>query len=78
MVFIFTNCAHKENFTAPGLTLTMPPSWFPQIAAKHYNPNDWKPRTYLDRYPFYSVVDQAFLTEKESNYLAGTNRFWKQ
>ena len=78
MVFIFVNCAQKENFTAPGLTLTMPPSWFPQIAAQAYNPDDWKPRTYLDRYPFYAVREQKYLTEEESDYLASTNRFWEQ
>lgn len=41
----------KENFTAPGLTLTKPPSWFPQNAARPYNANDWKTKMYLDRYP---------------------------
>jgi hypothetical protein len=42
----------SEKFTAPGLTLTKPPSWFPQNAAKPYNKNDWRSRMYLDRYPF--------------------------
>lgn len=42
----------SEKFTAPGLTLTKPPSWFPQNAAKAYNPKDWKTKMYLDRYPF--------------------------
>ena len=42
----------SEKFTAPGLTLTKPPSWFPQNAAKGYDPKDWKTRMYLDRYPF--------------------------
>ena len=41
-----------EKFTAPGLTLTKPPSWFPENAAKAYNPDDWKTRMYLERYPF--------------------------
>lgn len=72
-VFIFTNCVQKENFTAPGLTLTIPPSWFPQIAAKPYRMNDWKTHVYLDRYPFHKGM-----TVEESNALASTNRFWIQ
>lgn len=75
-VFIFTNCITKENFTAPGLTLTVPPSWFPQNAAKRYDKKDWKVRMYLDRYPFYDARDHSYLTEEQSNYLASTNRFW--
>ena len=77
-VFIIMNCIFKENFTAPGLTLTMPPNWFPQIAAKTYNPNDWKVKMYLDRYPFYDTKAQEYLTSKESDELASTNRFWIQ
>lgn len=78
MVFIFFNCIKKENFTAPGLTLTMPPSWFPQISAKKYRPREWQTRMYLDRYPFFSVREQEYLTAEESNKLASTNRFWRQ
>lgn len=42
----------SEKFTAPGLTLTKPPSWFPQNSAKPYRESDWKTKMYLDRYPF--------------------------
>ena len=77
-VFIFMNCVMKENFTAPGLTLTMPPSWFPQLAARAYNPKDWQVKMYLDRYPFYDAVEQDYLTAHESNKLASTNRLWIQ
>jgi hypothetical protein len=42
----------SEKFTAPGLTLTKPPSWFPQNSAKPYREKDWKTKMYLDRYPF--------------------------
>lgn len=70
-VFIFTNS--KENFTAPGLTLTIPPSWFPQNSSKKYNKNDWITQVYLDRYPFNKDI-----TVEESNAIANTNRFWKQ
>jgi len=76
MVFITTNCIQKENFTAPGLTLTVPPSWFPQNAAKAYNKNDWKVKMYLDRYPFYDARERDYISQKKSNYLASTNRYW--
>jgi hypothetical protein len=76
-IFIIHNCFYTENFTAPGLTLTVPPSWFPQNAAKKYNPNDWKVRMYLDRYPF-KTEDGSYLTDKLSNELASTDRLWLQ
>lgn len=76
-IFITTNCIDKENFTAPGLTLTIPPSWFPQNSAKPYNESDWKSRMYLDRYPFYDPETQSYISDEESNWLANTTRFWK-
>ena len=76
-IFIVTNCVQKENFTAPGLTLTIPPSWFPQNAAKPYRESDWKVRTYLDRYPFYDPETREYISDKESNYLANATRFWE-
>lgn len=74
-IFIFTNCCgcSNEKFTAPGLTLTVPPSWFPQISAKKYREKDWQTKVYLDRYPFNDE-----LTGKESDEIASTNRFWVQ
>lgn len=77
-LFIYQNCIRSEKFTAPGLTLTIPPSWFPQNAAKAYNPNDWKSRMYLDRYPFYDAVTKEYISDKESNYLANATRYWVQ
>lgn len=68
----------KESFSAPGLTLTVPPSWFPQNAARPYNPKDWQERMYLDRYPFYDTKEREYISEEESNALASTNRFWIQ
>lgn len=74
--FMYTQCIN-EHFTAPGLTLTMPPSWFPQNAAKLYKMNDWKVRAYLDRYPFYDTKNRDYISYNESQRLASTNRFWK-
>lgn len=76
-LFILTNCVFKENFTAPGLTLTRPPSWFPQNAAKPYKDSDWKVRMYLDRYPFYDSDKQKYISFDESNKLASAYRFWE-
>lgn len=76
LYLIIDHCILKETFTAPGLTLTSPPSWFPQIAAKPYRKSDWEVRTYLDRYPFYNVRTGKYLSTNESNELASTNRFW--
>lgn len=68
-IFIFMNCVYKENFTAPGLTLIKPPSWFPQNSAKAYSKNDWKTKMYLDRY------DE--LNNPNANNLAFVYRFWR-
>lgn len=76
-IFIITNCVQKESFTAPGLTLTIPPSWFPQNAAKKYKNSDWKVKMYLDRYPFWDPETRTYISDKKSNILASTNRFWK-
>ena len=76
-VFVYTNCVQNEYFTAPGLTLTMPPSWFPQNSAKKYKEDDWKTKMYLDRYPFYSTEDDDYLSQELSDKLASTDRFWK-
>lgn len=86
-IFIFSNCIWKESFTAPGLTLTIPPSWFPQMAAKAYNPKDSQTRMYLDRYPFKlgpkgldpnGAKDWDYMSEQRSDKLASAYRFWKQ
>lgn len=77
-LIVVSNCLKFEHFSAPGLTLTMPPSWFPQIAAKKYDQKDWQSKMYLDRYQFYDADTQEYLTEEESNRLASTNRFWIQ
>ena len=76
-VIIYTNCGKLERFTAPGLTLTNPPSWFPQNAAKKYREDDWKVKMYLDRYPFYDSETKTYIDQKESDNLASTNRFWE-
>jgi hypothetical protein len=74
-----------ERFTAPGLTLTKPPSWFPQYAAKAYNPEDWKTRMYLERYPFRinnngencDNRSPDYISSGESDLLASTYRMWR-
>lgn len=66
-----------ENFTAPGLTLTSPPSWFPQLAAKKYSEKDWKTKMYLDRYPFRTSDGKDYISYDKSNMLASTDRLWK-
>lgn len=76
LYLIIYNCIVKENFTAPGLTLTRPPNWFPQNAAKPYRKSEWKVKTYLDRYPFYNSRTGKYKSIKESNELASTDRFW--
>ena len=76
LYLIIDHAVIRENFTAPGLTLTSPPSWFPQIAAKPYRKSDWEVRTYLDRYPFYNARTGKYLSTNDSNELASTNRFW--
>jgi hypothetical protein len=76
-VFIYTNCVSQENFTAPGLTLTPTASWFPQMAAKAYKKEDWEVKMYLDRYPFWDADREEYISDKLSNKLASTNRFWK-
>ena len=97
LLLLITGCCYTkinfEKFTAPGLTLTKPPSWFPQNAAKAYNPEDWKTKMYLDRYPFRinnkgeNCSNSAsmggdgpgpeYITTPESNFLASTYRMWK-
>lgn len=78
IVFIFANCVLRENFTAPGLTLTPSPSWMPVLAAKAYNEDDWKERQYLDRYPFFdtSKGENKYLSQEESDRLASAYRLW--
>lgn len=76
LFFMYSQCYINEQFTAPGLTLTIPPSWFPQNAAKAYHPNDWKTKAYLDRYPFYDPKTKSYLSYEKSQQLASTNRFW--
>lgn len=77
-VFIYSQSCVYENFTVPGVTLTIPPSWFPQNSAKAYNMNDWKVKSYLDRYPFWDPVKKQYIGYQESQDLANTNRFWIQ
>lgn len=76
-VFIYRSCIVNEYFTAPGLTLTIPPSWFPQNSAKKYNKKDWETKMYLDRYPFYDDSTGEYINQSESDYIASTNRFWR-
>lgn len=77
IVFIVTNCIMKEGFTAPGLTLTIPPSWFPQNSAKPYKKSEWMTKMYLDRYPFHTNTGKGYISYDESNRLASTDRFWR-
>lgn len=78
MTFV-TKSNHKicEGFTIPSLTLGNAPSWFPQNSAKAYNPNDWKVKMYLDKYPFYDPIHKKYINYNESQQLASTNRFWR-
>ena len=71
ITLMFLNCSGKESFTMPGLTLIRPPDWFPQNAAKAYNKDDWKPDSYLERYPFKNK------SYEQSDKLASTYRFWR-
>ncbi len=73
---MYSQCYLNENFTAPGLTLTIPPSWFPQNSAKDYRMDDWVVKAYLDRYPFYDAKTKKYIGYDESQELASTNRFW--
>jgi len=66
-----------ENFTAPGLTLTQPPSWFPQNAAQGYNKKNSETQMYLDRYPFYDSDKRDYISYDDSNTLASVYRFWR-
>jgi hypothetical protein len=77
IVFITLNCYLNEYFTAPGLTLTLPPSWFTTLSGKKYDENDWKTKQYLDRYPFYDARTQKYLSYDDSNTLASAYRFWR-
>jgi hypothetical protein len=76
LYFIIKQCS-DEHFTAPGLTLTVPPSWFPQFTSKTYNKKDWMTKAYLDRYPFYDAKTRKYISYDKSQKLASTNRFWK-
>ena len=83
VVLIVTSCITTEKFTAPGLTLTNPPKWFPKYSAKKYNMDDWKVKMYLDRYPMYQYdggpkEESNYITPKESDKIASAYRFWKQ
>lgn len=53
-----------EKFTAPSLTLSKPPLWFPQNSAEKYNQKKWHETMYLDRY-------------NNKNDEASVYRFWK-
>jgi len=75
--FIFDNCSCNEHFTAPGLTLTSPPSWFPQFTSKPYNKKDSETKMYLDKYPFYDPATKKYISYEESNKLGSVYRFWK-
>lgn len=72
VVFIVYSCVIKEKFTAPGLTLTLPPNWFPQFRAKDYDISDWKVKMYLDRYPLFKGQ-----TSEEADDVASAYRLWK-
>ena len=93
VMLILICIVNTENFTAPGLTLTKPPSWFPQNAARTYNKDDWKSRMYLDRYPFRvnnkgeNCLNNAemggdgpgsdYISSNEADFLASTYRMWR-
>jgi len=77
LLFILINCYFTENFTAPGLTLIIPPSWWVSRAGKKYNKKDWESQMYLDRYPFYDAQTNSYLSTPESDYLASVYRFWR-
>jgi len=77
LLFILINCYFTENFTAPGLTLIIPPSWWVSRAGKKYDKKDWETKMYLDRYPFYDFKTNNYLTTNESNALASAYRFWR-
>ncbi len=78
VALIISSCITTENFTAPGLTLTRPPKWFPQYNAKKYKMDDWKVKMYLDRYPMYDYKNEEYLTPEESDKVASAYRFWQQ
>ena len=75
--FIYLIVEKTENFTAPGLTLTSPPSWFPQLAARKYSEKDWKTKMYLDWYPFRTSDGKDYISYDKSNMLASTDRLWR-
>lgn len=77
IAFITLNCYMRDNFTAPGLTLTLPPSWYTTLSGRAYNKNDWKTKQYLDRYPFFNAETGKYISEKNSNTLASAYRFWR-
>ena len=67
-----------EKFTAPGLTLTNPPSWFPENSARPYNKKDSETKMYLQKYPIYAPnVPGHYLSAKTSDHLASAYRFWR-
>lgn len=67
-----------EKFTAPGLTLTNPPSWFPENSARPYNKKDSETRMYLQKYPIYAPkMPGKYLSPKTSDRLASAYRFWR-
>lgn len=73
---IVTSCSSKEGFTAPGLTLINPPSWFPQNSSKHYNKKDWQSKMYLDRYPPKKGCNK-YGSQKEAEKNASVFHFWR-
>ena len=79
VLFIVLTCKRNEQFTAPGLTLTKPPSWFPQNAAKPYNKKDWETKMYLDRYPFhvFNGKDFEFMSPEATDAMASVYKGWR-
>lgn len=77
LFFFICTQTTNEHFTAPGLTLTIPPSWYPQNSAQKYKPSDWKVKTYLDRYPIYDPRTKNYIGYQETQDIASTNRFWR-
>jgi hypothetical protein len=79
LVFTYMNCIRIESFTAPGLTLTKAPSWFPVNAARKYSEDDWKSKMYLERNSFnvFNGKDNEYISSAESDKLASAYRLWR-
>jgi len=73
---IIFSCSNKEGFTAPGLTLINPPSWFPQNSSKAYKKEDWQNKMYLDMYKG-KKGNNEYESVEETEQKAKVFRFWR-